>query len=333
MKRSTSDIKRLPKKIKKPAQLRIFDRLYNIGFKKTYILKWSSVFNDATWSSFDSESEFLSDAHIINDLVENIETISADIDDVLKNMRKKFRIKFKNITEDISDHYSVTHLVQIIIEYANGVYDPISTQQFLYNDTEQSNWFSYRKFNKEYKYYNATDVHDVHKALSLNIKPNHQYFFHATNWQNLQDIIEVGPKYDRGRMCLDFGISKSFYVTPDIDTAIQWAQSTRFNNEGGILIFSVNTNQCRKLKVFESATDEWKTLVKESRLCKRKYNDLDSYYFVFGPMLQNFKQIKQKNTIAKTHQPIKWQMASKSNSSDAFLQKHMLGAIILKKMA
>ena len=89
-KKMKRDIKRPPKKIKKQAiQLRIFDRLYKIGFKKTYILKWSSVFNDATWRSFDSESEFLSDdAHIINDLVESIETISADIDDVLKTCAK-----------------------------------------------------------------------------------------------------------------------------------------------------------------------------------------------------------------------------------------------------
>lgn len=107
------------------------EELYTLGFKKIYINSLINTFSDSVWRSYDKDA-YLSVSHVIDDLVE---TIDSDIDTVLQNMRAQFREKYKRITNDIRNHYSTWHLVQIIIEYANGAFDPISTNVFLYNPT------------------------------------------------------------------------------------------------------------------------------------------------------------------------------------------------------
>jgi hypothetical protein len=66
-------------------------------------------------------------------------------------------------------------------------------------------------------------------------------------------------------------------------------------------------------------------LTKSSRLCKDKRNDLDNYNFVYGPMVA----IANSNETPQPHNNIKWQLASKNNSSDKFLKKYLSHVIIL----
>ena len=334
MKRTTTDRKTPPKKPKTdPIKKRVCAKLYDIGFKKQYIKKWTATINDAVWN----EEDYLSDRHMIDDLVDNINQLSSDIDNVLQNMRKIYRIKYQTITSDIRDHYSLKHLVQIIIEYANGAYKPISTKKFLYNETQKSMWFKLKLNDEEFEYYNAVDNKDVRNAIEkLDVKKGNKLFFHATTWKHISTIIKVGPQSTKGRECLDFGINSSFYVTPDINTAISWARKTRFDQEGGIVVFSIDLNECIKIKYkeFRSATADWKRLVKHSRLCEDENNELDFFNFVYGPMLQNSSAIlHDPSLVSRAHSPIKWQMASKTVISDAFLRSCMVGAIFLEKPA
>ena len=49
-------------------------------------------------------------------------------------------------------------------------------------------------------------------------------------------------------------------------------------------------------------------------------------------MLKNHYEIKKHFVQAKTHIPIKWQLASKNNKSDEILKNNIFGAIILKSV-
>ena len=238
--------------------------------------------------------------------------------------------------KDLKTHYSTIHLIQIIIEYGYGNYNPITTDLFLYNKNVSNTWYKYKTAdnNIEYDYYNAEDYSDVIKALNEYQIDLHQFtlYYHTTCWSSLQEIILEGPDSRSGRQCLDFGRTPSFYVTPDIKTAINWCQKRKINfqSECGIIIFALPIKKYDDYKIFEEATDEWKYLVKESRLCKKK-NLLDNMNFVYGPMLANIMDVKQDNIEAKTHSPVKWQLASKCRESDKILKKSIIGAIFIKK--
>jgi hypothetical protein len=65
-------------------------------------------------------------------------------------------------------------------------------------------------------------------------------------------------------------------------------------------------------------------LTKESRACLLKYNELDKFDFVDGPMMADiYKGIP--------HNPIKYQLASKTAKSDALLNECLVGVIWLHK--
>jgi hypothetical protein len=167
----------------------------------------------------------------------------------------------------------------------------------------------------------------------LNIdSTKYQMYFHATNWDALQDIIENGPDCRDGRQCLDFGRTPSFYVTHDLKTAINWCEKKRivFQSECGIVIFALPIKEYDDYKRFDSPTDEWKILVKDSRSCRKK-NELDRYNFVYGPMLENVEAVKKNNAMANAHNPIKWQLASKNPVSDKILKNSIIGAIFSRK--
>ena len=301
--------------------------MYDIGFKHTYTKSLLNRFSEANWLSMNTKTRRIRVQSIIDDLVKTIDT---DIDVVLQNMRAKYRVKYTTITNDIRNHYSTLHLVQIIIEYANGRFDPISTNAFLYNPTVENKWF--RNANQELCF-NAVEEQNAKESInSLKVTSQQQMFYHATNWKNIQKIFRSGPNHKKGRFCLDFGIRQSFYVTPDINTAIEWASRNMFNNEGGIIVFALNLSSLTRSNFFPSPNDKWKTLVKNSRMCQTSKNDLDAFNFVYGPMLKNTRDIKELDVEAMTHLPIKWQLASKNVMSDRFLKESMIGAIFLKRV-
>ena len=300
----------------------VIEDLYKLGFKKAYVKYLVNRFSDQVWNSYDKDAH-LSVSHVIDDLVETIDT---DFDTVLQNMRVQFRNKYTKATNDIRNHYSTWHLVQIIIEYANGVFDQISTNIFLYNPTIVNEWF---RNENQVLCYNAAREEDVFKATrSLNLESSKQLFYHATNWQNTAGILEYGPDHTTGRLCMDFGNRRSFYVTPDINTAIEWTTRDIFKFEGAIVVFALNMTGLKNKRMFPSPNDQWKKLVKDSRMCRYKRNELD---FIYGPMLKNTKNIRDPKEQSEAHSPVRWQLASKKEESDEVLKSAMVGAIFIKK--
>jgi len=312
-------------------QKEVFAKFYKLGFKKTFIVALLKTEPKHVWTYYKKEYTV---QHVVDEIINNIE--SNNIDQVLQDMRKASRILFTKMFQDLKLHYSVTHMIQIIIEYGNGKYNPISPHAFLYNPETVNTLFKYKHNDTHFDYYNASDDDEVLNIVPLlNIdKTQYKMFYHATNWDALQDILEDGPDSREGRQCLDFGRTPSFYITHELKTAINWCTKRRLNfqDECGIVMFALPIQEYEDYKTFDGPNDEWKQLVKHSRSCRKK-NELDKYNFVYGPMLENVLDIKniQTNVEAKPHNPIKWQLASKNPTSDKILKKCMIGAICMQK--
>ena len=258
---------------------------------------------------------------------------------LLKNTKASYRSIYSNIIANIQYHYNDNHLVDIIIEYAFGKYKPVLTNPqifFLYNAHILNQW--YEKDNIQHFNYDIShDSYNYSDNLTTNLKTimkkKYQFVFHATNWSSALKILNKGPDHNKGRECLDFGVEPSFYMTPQINTALEWAtnKSHMWYNEGAILIFALQDNMFKKKgnKYFMTASNEWETLTTSSRKCQE--NILDTYNFVYGPMVANPYKIENFNEKAKAHTDIKWQFASKNSISDSILKKIIYGIIWLKK--
>ena len=82
---------------------------------------------------------------------------------------------------------------------------------------------------------------------------------------------------------------------------------------------------------FSSATKNWINLTTDSRLCESSKNEMDDCDFVYGPMVANVHQVKYNKHKARTHNPPKYQLASKNNTSDKLLQQSIHSFIWMSK--
>jgi hypothetical protein len=239
--------------------------------------------------------------------------------------------------------YSTHHLFDFAIEYLKGKYDPIGAigQSHLFHHPVQDEWFTDERH---------PNVHfvNMHAPLSLNEEhmraltihprlqqtPNTRIFYHGTNWGGSLSILER-INHVFGRKCLDFGILNSFYCTPHLSDALQWCEKHRdgWKSELCIVAFRVPYPLPFNTKIFKDVDAEWRKLVKDSRLCKQRINDLDRYDFVYGPMCANPIPIQRKNATAVPHRPtMKFQLCSKTDRADEYLQQCMTCIAFFPKM-
>lgn len=335
MKRSLkSQNTKIIKKNKTPIYLKfkeqILDLLREIGFKSLYIDKISNHYNNEMWTNFYNDySKIDVIKFIINKPEEYHETF---LEYLIQCKFKKRRAKYWN-NIILFESYSNEQKLDFIIEYVCEKYKPTTDKPFLFNHTVVNTWYRY----ENYDFYNAESIEN-YSELFTNLKlksDNHQLYYHCTSYKSALSILEEGVISNAGRKCLDFGIWPSFYMTPNINTVVEYAKylTNLYENEICIFAFKLNKIILKKLKYlhFDSATNDWIDLTTNSRLCKNKKNKLDTYDFVFGPMVANVNQIKYKNKLAKTHNPPKFQLASKSEKSDKLLSNSIHSVIFIKK--
>lgn len=161
-------------------------------------------------------------------------------------------------------------------------------------------------------------------------KNNKKYLYHATAWSYALDILENGIDHTRGRPCLDFGAKNAFYMTPQLDIALEYCQasSRRWMNECCILVFEIESMHLFD-KVYRDTTSDWKNNVKLSR--KSIENEFDKYNTVYGPMLYNVNSVLNGSEEPRPHKQIKYQVVSKSTESDDMFDKCLYGIVFFEK--
>jgi hypothetical protein len=271
--------------------------------------------------------------------------------------KRKYSIlmsKYANELLAYDSSYTTSQIFDIIIQYTIGNYKPLTrpSANFFLNN-KQINEFSIilNDDKKDFLMYNfsSNDSHTISSCIKLyetKKKSGYKLFYHCSNWSSAKSIIDLGINHQFGRMCLDFGILRSFYMTPDINTAVQWGLKQKYfwSNEICIIIVQIpdhyldnnntinSNNNIFKIRSFKKADSDWVKYVTSSRQCMTKKNDLDTYDFVYGPMCSN-PEVKNNLDIPKTHRgkDIKFQLASKKDSSDAFMTDNILGLIWFDK--
>jgi len=313
-------------------------------------------FHDKGW-----RTRFIEDhveAHVADDLDQQQETVvieslakswvpeiveDAELADIEADTALLYEAGFKRrtarklaavISPLYNKSYTRRQLIDIAIEFALGTYDKVLVggQTYLFESIPEESWTP----NALFKYvYNVPELDRLETVSSP--CPGTQansLFYHATNYRSASHIAQHGVAHLKGRPCLDFGIQPSFYMTPDLQTAIEWCRdnTSRWKGEACILVFSIPLEDSRKAlnsKVFQQATSEWVDLVTSSRRCIENTNDLDMFDTVYGPMAANVRSIR-KGRNACPHSTPKYQWASKSNLGDMYLRHCFAGAIFVK---
>ena len=234
--------------------------------------------------------------------------------------------------------YTERQLLEIAVEYALGKHEKIMkpSQEYFVDTQSTDTWTPNAIFEYVYNVSDFSSLSDKSGAQAImrslpGVHSSATLFYHATSCRSIQSIVTYGVDHTRGRRCLDFGIRPSFYVTPDLNTAVAWCHANErlWQGEMCILVFSLpDSLRALKRKVFNDADEEWASLVAFSRRCVVKMNVLDTFDVVYGPMAANIKSIK--TNLARPHKTPKFQLASKSNDSDTYMAKHIAGAIFAR---
>lgn len=202
--------------------------------------------------------------------------------------------------------YTRLQLLEIAIEYALEIYEKVlAPGKDYWVDTPSTDAWTP---NATFKYvYNVSETLDQRDAINLfpGKHNSDMLFFHATNIRAGLNIVRHGVSHIKGRRCLDFGIQPSFYLTPDIGTAVKWCDKKRrlWQGESCILVYKIPQTYLQALngKVFKSATAEWEELVTSSRRCEANTNALDFFDVVYGPMAANVQSIEKNKMFARPH--------------------------------
>ena len=111
--------------------------------------------------------------------------------------------------------------------------------------------------------------------------------FHGTDHQSASDILFRGIDLCAGRQKRDFSCGSGFYLTDNVDEALNWANST--TAKPAILIFRVNRGKhlddARKLNLYENG-ERWREIVSSFRSGKRTAKtrkSLRTYDLIEGP--------------------------------------------------
>ncbi len=280
-------------------------------------------------------------------LIKNTQTTSISESLIQTGLRKSVakdaEEKCKSLL--VSDtSYTFAQVLDVAIEYVLGKYTPLTnaSAHFFLEPEKIFTWIQYesnRILNVPYSCkYEAVKYLQKRLPTLITESPNHKLFFHTTNWSSIKSLYRF-INHDYGRPCLDFGYVPGFYLSETLDECVDWGvkQSAHWSSEVAILVFQIPNQlpETLELKHFSDASKEWGHIVQKSREClhndKHVYDIDNMFDFIYGPMLANVYRGEYKIRGPKAHTPLRMQLVSKSGKADAFLQKHLQGAIIFKK--
>ncbi len=305
-------------------QKRVCAKLTEIGFKKSVVTKI------ATKEALKSYYNDFADVDTIKAIIVIPEQSVKDFCEYLMKCGvRKTKARYWDTFVDV-DSYTFLQRLHFIIEYAIAGYKPTTANKFLFKPEIVEDWYKY----EDYDFYNASTIEEcenVYISVEKQLEDSKLYY-HATSFGGAKRILELGPKNGVGRECLDFGSTSSFYTTPSINTAKDYAKRLkRWYGEVCIIAFRIRKCELESFEFanFPSATRNWMELTADSRKCVS--NMLDHCEFVYGPMVANPEQVCSGKQKPKTHNPAKFQLASKKDSSDKYLYQNIHSFVWIRK--
>lgn len=258
-------------------------------------------------------------------------------------LREDIAMKLEIILEPLLDSsYTHEQILDIAIEYLLGRYDPLTppTARFLHHPEIINEWFEIKVKDKSYlicniPYYCNDKI--VKKVIDTHLIPsnNYDYYFHATSWNGSNNIMKRISR-SAGRFCLDFGKQPGFYLGTTLKDSIQWCtrQQQLWSNETSILIFQIPKELPPTISIKYIEGDEWIAVTKESRECDDKDNEIESlwdYDLLYGNMVSNPINVRNRDALPTTHTPPKQQLVGKTDKAERFLQRCLIGCIYFQK--
>lgn len=111
--------------------------------------------------------------------------------------------------------------------------------------------------------------------------------YHGTDHQSARQILIRGIYLNAGRQKRDFSCGKGFYLTTEMEDALNWAKQT--TEKPAILIFAVDRtdlSKTRKLNLYENE-EKWREIVSSFKTATRTAvtrESVNQYDLIEGPM-------------------------------------------------
>lgn len=248
--------------------------------------------------------------------------------------------------------YSRDQVINLGVKYLLGDYTPTTSPEtkFLHAERQVDKWLSlkYKQRGEEgiertLPIYNLSNINNFIQAVSIfNIpcEKNKKLFYHTTSWGGANSIMQKINR-NKGRTCLDFGLTPGFYMSESPNVSMDWARAKQkfFSGEVATFIFALPQSEqypaTLKYRIIEDPY--WSQVTKYSRLCQKgAYNENDhdyiyDYDLLYGDMVSNPNAVKYSGKDPKPHkQPMK-QLVSKSDAADKFIQSCLVGCVFYQK--
>ena len=250
------------------------------------------------------------------------------------------------------DSYTNAQIIDLAIEYLFGLSSPLlgdKTTIHYYNPEIVDTWFEGKEGKFFYNFPGRCDkstIKNIYTAIQSRISSpsidTHEIYYHMTSWYWANEICDQ-IVYSAGMPCLDFGWNGSFYLSNKLKNAIDWSKkkSKAYGNEIAIVVFNIPKVFPSHLKYKELAGEEWITITKKSRICNDDVRnkeikvpeipELRRIDFIYGPMVSNGQEVASTYVNPKTHNPPKYQLASKTDAGCNYLYDNILGIIFFQK--
>jgi hypothetical protein len=312
-----------PKK-KRDSREELYNYFIKLGWRKIILHKITEIGNHSNLEYYK-----LYATHWFND--SNTESFQKRLYEI--GFTKSNSHLFYNLVKPLTS-YSEAQLFDLILEYGLGKLKAIRPDSNFLFDIKEDEWITVKN---NYIFNMSSSFEDI--PTMIKTLPTHEedniVCYHTTNWRSFDTFRNFGILPSKNRSCLDFGITGSFYVTPDYYTCQEYAENKAaiFSNETCVLVFSIPRKQLDNfnLKIFKTNTKDWTKLTKSSRICEDDANELDNFDIIYGPMVANPIKVANKLEEPIPHKKHKFQYAFKKESACNFLNKCWGGTIFFDK--
>lgn len=155
--------------------------------------------------------------------------------------------------------------------------------------------------------------------------------FHGTDHHSASDILSRGIDLCTGRQNRDFSCGSGFYLTKNMDEALNWAQST--TAKPAILVFQVTQQHLDGAKILSLNTDEerWGEVVssfRSGRIKAKTRESLSSYDLIEGPQA-TVKRDATSGELVLEKKPSSYQMCLISEDFSENFEKTLHSILFL----